>query len=738
MATASGPASSVEALIGYLSSRPEIELIGAGHPPWMKAMTCSVDGWLARIGALCGAFSFGCAALCGMESLQLQAQGGELLLTLPEGSPATHQLYRVERSTDGDSWLPLARNYGASWQGVYPHAIEPQNTPAGQLMQEPAADTAVLYRMITDNPTPLDNSSQAARFLQQASFGPTLAEIEQLPGIDNSATMNGPEYTAFADWIEVQMALPATSLRAWWRQRSNPLFTDGTTVSPNEVAFNPAIGFILPYRVGRDSFDPDPAPAIAIGRAANDVVFPQLEVKQLVWYQVALAAPDQLRQRIAWALSQFFVIGENGIAQPNAIEPFLNYYDILVRHAFGNFRDVLGEVTWNPMMAEYLTYLDNRKADAGKGTYPDENYARELMQLFTIGLWQLNADGTTQLDTAGQAIPTYDNSDIEEFAKVFTGMRVQPKRSNIEVRQKNYIDPLRIDVSYKDFSQKRLLDGSQLGPFAQTPGGGRDEINALLDHLFAHPNTAPFVARFLIQRLVSSNPSPQYVRNVATAFNAGKYSRFGSGRRGDMAATVAAILLHPEARSAALLGDPQHGALREPLIRFLHFCRAMNIYSIQTHGLIPFSNLQSQFNQSPFDSPSVFNFYLPDFQPAGAIADQGLHAPEFQIHNDVSAINFPNAIRTLIRGGLKRPIGFRFYPQARLNTGHELSLAAEPAELVEHLNLVLTAGRLTSANRAVLLGALNQLPGSNTAQLRERVNTALSLFVLLPEFNVQQ
>lgn len=701
-------------------------------------MTCVNNHLLARIGALCGAFGIGCAALCGMESLQLQAEGGELLLVLPATTPPANQLYRVERSTDGASWLPFARNYRANWQGVYPHAVEPQNTPTGQLMQESDSPAAVFYRMLTDSPTPLDNSSLAARFLQQTSFGPTLDEIEQFPGIENSDTMNGPQYSAFADWMEAQMALPATSLRAWWRQRSNPQFVDGTAVSPNEVAFNPAIGFILPYRVGRDTFDPDPAAATAIGRAANDVAFPQLEVKQLVWYQVALTAPDQLRQRIAWALAQFFVIGENGIAQPNAIEPFLNYYDILVRHAFGNFRDVLGDVTWSPMMAEYLTYLDNREADPVKGTYPDENYARELMQLFTIGLWQLNPDGTTQLDAAGQAIPTYDNSDIEEFAKVFTGMRVKPNRSNIEVRQNNYIDPLRIDVSYKDFSQKRLLDGSQLGPFARNAAGGRDEINALLDHLLAHPNTAPFVSRFLIQRLVSSNPSPEYVRSVATAFNEGRFSRFGTGQRGDLAATVAALLLHPEARSPALLGDPQHGALREPLIRFLHFCRAMNIYSVQTHGLFPFSSLQAQFNQSPFDSPSVFNFYLPDFQPAGALADQGLHAPEFQIHNDVSAINFPNAIRTLIRGGLKRPIGFRFYPQARLNTSHELSLAAVPADLLEHLNLLLTAGRLTNANRAVLLNALNQLPGSNTAQLRERVDTALSLFVLLPEFNIQQ
>jgi uncharacterized protein (DUF1800 family) len=467
-------------------------------------------------------------------------------------------------------------------------------------------------------------------------------------------------------------------------------------------------------------------------------MFPVSEVKQLVWYQVALTAPDQLRHRAAWALAQLFVVSESGIADSNATEAFLHYYDIFVRHAFGNFRDILGEVTWNPMMAEYLTYLDNRKADPVKGTYPDENYAREVMQLFTIGLWQLEMDGTYTLDAAGQAIPTYDNDDIEQFAKVFTGMRLRPNRANIEARPNNRIDPLRIDVGYKDFSEKTLLDGTRIGPFPQTIGGATSEINAVLDHLHQHPNTAPFVARFLIQRLVASNPSPTYIGSVAQAFAAGQYAGFGSGQRGDLAATFAAILLHPEARANSLMVDPQHGAFREPLVRFLHFCRAMKITSQQTHGFIPFNSLQQQFNQSPFDSPSVFNFYLPDFQPGGEFIQQGLYAPEFQIHNDVSAINFPNAIRTLVREGLKRPVGFRYYPQAYLDTADEVALAAVPADLVEHLSLLLTAGRLTESNRALLVSAIAQRPGATIAQRQERVRVALSLFVLLPEFNVQQ
>jgi uncharacterized protein (DUF1800 family) len=670
---------------------------------------------------------------------RLSIRGTEVHLVLPDGTARHDLLTQLERSTDGHQWLPLARDYGANWHGLMP---QPARLSVGQgggtELQDARQAGAVFYRVTANVAAAVDNRARAARFLQQATFGPTLADIDAFPGVADASPVDAPPYPALRAWLAGQMAQPATSLRAYWRQRSNPQFVDNTAQSPTEVAFNPELGFILPYRVGRDVFMPSQEAAIAAGRQPNDVEFPLNEVKRLVWYQVALTAPDQLRQRVAWALSQLFVVSETGLGNAAAVEGFLHYYDIFVRHAFDNFRDVLGEVTWSPLMAEYLTYVDNRPADPQLGTFPDENYAREVMQLFTIGLWELNMDGTLRLDAAGQAIATYDNDTIEQLAKVFTGLRLRAARPNIELRARNLIDPLRVDVRTKDFSAKTLWDGRVIGPFPRSVAGATAEINTVLDRLVQHSNTPPFVARFMIQRLVTSNPSPAYIRSVAEAFAAGQHAGFGSGQRGDLAATVAAVLLHPEARAPALMEDPRHGALREPLVRFIHFCRALNIQSRQTHGLIPFNELELQFGQAPFDAPSVFNYYTPDFQPAGELMDYGLYAPEFQIHNDVTAIHFPNALRLLVRDGLRRPVGFRGYAQAVLELGREQTLAANAAELVEHLNLLLTAGRLSDANRALVTQVLNRMPGRTTAHMRDRVRIALSLFVLLPEFNVLQ
>ena len=540
------------------------------------------------------------------------------------------------------------------------------------------------------------------------------------------------------------MALPVTSLRAFWRERSNPAFIDNSSKSPFEVAHNPAYGTQLPYWTdGQTRIDPDPADAIAAGRSSNDVSFNANETKQIVWYQAAVTAPDVLRQRAAWALSQIFVLGEAGSVQLNASERFLVYYDIFLRNAFGNFRDILGEVTFNPVMGDYLTYIDNRKADPVLGTFPDENYAREVMQLFTIGLWMLNQDGTRMRNNQGQPIPTYDNDDIFEFAKIFTGLRKQytgrsgiGPSENIEVKFGNFIDPLRMQSSWHDFSSKTLLDGSTLGPFTGNNAGAIEEINAFLDHLFNHPNTAPFIARLLIQRMTVSNPSPTYIHDVAQAFIDGQYMGIGSSQRGDLAVVFKAILLHPEAREPALAGDDGHGKLREPLMRFLHYARAFEITSPQTYGFFPFWRLNEVFGQSPFDAPSVFNFYLPEYQPIGAIQDRGLFSPEFEITTDVTSLGLANAIRTLVHEGITGEIGRRGYSQGNLNLNHEIALAEDTDALIDHLDVILTAGRMWPANRDLLSNTLNAMPGSTQANLEARVKVALSLISLFPEFNV--
>ncbi|MFL2847917.1 MAG: DUF1800 family protein [Coraliomargaritaceae bacterium] len=537
------------------------------------------------------------------------------------------------------------------------------------------------------------------------------------------------------------------------------------------------------------------------------------DTKRIVWYEAAINGEDQLRQRLAWALSQYFVVGEAGSVQLGFPERFLNYYDIFVRHAFGNFRDILSEVTWSPIMGHYLSYIKNKKADESLGTFPDENYAREVMQLFTIGLWELNQDGTFETDSEGNLIPTYTNTDIEEFAKIFTGLIKQNKRTNIENSFSNDVDPLRVRNDWHDMSGKRLLDGSTLGPFVDynneydnwesftdangnglydtgeafidtgyndpelyldsNGNGAYDEgepfsdyngngaydlepfsevpdsvtavvldIEGFLDHLFFHKNVPPFMARFLIQRFTVSNPSPNYIESVANAFRDGLYKGSGSGERGDMLATIKAVLLHPEAREPSLTSDSTYGKLREPIIRLMHLSRAFNLTSLRIYDWILFDKMEDLISQEPYMSPSVFNFYQPDFSPSGEFSNMGYYAPEFQITNDTTLIRLYNAYHTLIYHGINGnsnlysgkggQIGSKWYSEAVLGFSDEINLSNNLPELINYLDLVLTNGQLPETIRTIILNALNesQLSGEDLVKL------AIYLFTVSNEFNI--
>jgi len=672
--------------------------------------------------------------LYGIEAPQAQVQDEFTQLRLPVSG--AHGTFRsVEWSNDLEIWQAMARDYGFSWENIFPEAISVLGDDQGQFFLDSPPEGIRYYRIVERNTENLDNARSISRFLQQATFGPNQDQIYDFPGL-NSSQLNVPPYDYYEAWIDIEMAKPVFSLRKYWRERSNPEFVDNLSESPDEVGHNPAYGHQFTYNIGQEKFYPDPADAVAVGRSSNDVSFSPQETKQIVWYQAAITGPDALRQRVAWSLSQLFVVGEEGSNQIQASEKYLSYYDIFVRHAFGNFRDILGEVTYHPVMGYYLTFVDNKKEDTGRGIFPDENYAREILQLFTIGLWMLNQDGTLILDEAGEPVPTYDNEDIQNLARIFTGLRRQSSRDNIEIIGGNYVDPMRIQVSWHDFTQKVLLDGSTHGPFPYSEEGVRQDIDGLLDHLVNHPNVPPFVARFLIQRLTISNPSPGYIEDVAQAFIDGSYNERGSGIRGDLAATIRAILLHTEAREATLSGDTAHGKLREPLIRLLHYARAFNITSPQTYGLFPFYQLDLIIDESPFNFPSVFSYYLPEYQPSGDILDAGIFAPEFQIHTDITSINLYNAIRTLVYEGISDEIGRRGYSQGDLDLSEEIEMADDVEFLLFHLDLMLTAGRLTPANRAAIFDAIDSMPDTSEDDLEERVKRALSLFSLLPEFNV--
>ena len=695
-----------------------------------------------------------------------------------------HPIEILEYSDGLSDWLPVSRNYGSGWEQIFPFIYPLESTEASASILSLPKETKGFFRKRFESSIDVpSNQALISRFLMQATFGPTLAAINDFP---NSASENflDADYSNFEIWIDQQIALMPFLHRAYWRQRSDPSFVDYAWRNgflENEVGHNPQLGHRFTFYRGPLAYSPDwscPLPGHGglfdsdnnpidpadydesqldwrgipkIGSHADDAKYakgivwdvagvPNNDFKKIIWFESAINAEDQLRQRVAWALSQYFVVGEEGSNHPYICEKWLNYYDIFVRHAFGNFRDILSEVTWSPLMGYYLSHLNNKKADPVKGTFPDENFAREVMQLFTIGLWALNEDGTLELDSSGDAIPTYDNADIAEFAKVFTGMRLPRERTNVEYHFGNYVDPMRVQVNRHDFTVKTLLDGTTLGPFSEDEDGVRSDVEGLLDHLFNHKNMPPFFARFLIQRFTVSNPSPNYIRAVSEAFKTGLYKGMGTGNRGDMVATLKAVLLHTEARSSALAFDPSHGKLREPLIRIMHLSRAFSLDSFRTYDWIYFKGLENSILQSPYESGSVFNFYQPDYSPNGVISERSLSAPEFQINNDVSALKLLNHFQMLINQGLiydeSKNFGSRWYIDCKLDFAHEASLANNVQSLIEHLDIILCGGRLSESTKMVVLQALETKEAENAfATNYDRVRYATFLVASSIEFN---
>ena len=361
-----------------------------------------------------------------------------------------------------------------------------------------------------------------------------------------------------------------------------------------------------------------------------------------IWFQNSVRGSDQLRQRVAWALSQILVTSQVSLANRYPMG-LADYYDTLARHAFGDFRQLMEAVTLHPMMGVYLSMLGNRKPNAELNIRPDENYARELMQLFTIGLVELDADGTPKLDAHDQPIPTYDQAVVEGFAHVFTGWHwactfgspADCGFSNTRGTVPNQILPMQLFPEEHDTGEKRLLTYpnavKSVVPAGQT---AEQDLADALDNIFHHPNVGPFIARQLIQRLVTSNPSPAYVARVSAVFDDD-----GTGQRGNLGAVVRAILLDAEARAPASTADPGASKLKEPVLRITQLWRAYDGRAANDR----YFNIDPavDFGQGPLQAPSVFNFYSPFYAPPGEISDLGLVAPELQI-----ATEYQNALVT--------------------------------------------------------------------------------------------
>lgn len=435
----------------------------------------------------------------------------------------------------------------------------------------------------------------------------------------------------------------------------------------------------------------------------------------VMWRQL-IASPDQLRQRVGMALLDFLVVGMDGVNTSWRQFAVAAYVDILMDGAFGNFRTLLTNVSLSPAMGYYLTFINNIKANPKTGALPDENYARELLQLFTIGLVRLNQDGSVQM-SGGRAVETYVQDDVTNLARVFTGWILEGTGS---VTPERLRQPLRIN-------QRAYEDGAKTFLGTTIPAGtsALDSLNLALDAIFAHPNVAPFIARQLIQRLVTSNPPPGYIQRVARVFEDN-----GSGVRGDLAAVVRAILLDTEARLAAIAATPSFGKLREPVRRLTGWARAFNAASpSNTWPIGDTSSYANRLGQSPGRSPSVFNFFRPGYTPAGSpIATQGLVAPEFQITTEPSVVAYVNFMSVLVSNGIG---------DFKADYSQVLPLAGDSNALVEEIDLLLGAG-LSPETKATIRGAVDAISAGAAIGPQTRVHTAVLLTLASPEYLVQK
>lgn len=598
--------------------------------------------------------------------LSQAGEDGAYLLKLPNG-----QLSSVQWGITGSGIYSAADIVAAIKAGKVYVDVETTAYPAGELRGSLVASTG--SQTFTAPPAPptipagAPTAQDAARFLTQATFGPSKAEIDSLVT------------KGYSTWITEQMAL-TPSLH---RDATNADFT----------AFNTDV----------------------------NTTRAQANNRQAAWWKIAVTGPDQLRQRVAFALSEILVTSDANDTIRNWEEGAANYYDLLVSGAFGNFRTLLENVTTSPIMGVYLSHLRNSKATAT--TQPDENYAREVMQLFTVGLNQLQPDGTLKLNSSGLPIATYDQTTITETAKVFTGWQFNnaaPTTGNFRSgggAANDYILPMTLNPNFHENAAKTIIGGVVL-PANQ---GGLKDLKDELDALFNHPNTGPFIARELIQRLVTSNPGPGYVYRVAQVF-----ANNGNGVRGDLGAVVRAILTDYEARSPQVAATQSFGKLKEPLLRNTALFRAFAAGS--DNGRYNIANAENNLAQAPQRSPTVFNFFEPNFVLPGALASAGLYAPEYQVLTDTTAISMPNAYYNYINAT-------RSATTIGLNLTGLPPTSPAPA-LVDHLNLVLCAGSMPTAVRDRIATALTAMPASTTDT--DKYRSAIYLTVVTQSAAVQK
>jgi uncharacterized protein (DUF1800 family) len=513
-------------------------------------------------------------------------------------------------------------------------------------------------------------TADSVRFLEEATFGPNSPLIAQVQSV------------GFAGFLQQQFATPASGYPTL------PLY-------------------------------PTTEPATCTGTCPleNYTMYPI----QVTFFKNALTAPDQLRQRVAFALQQIIVASGLTVNQPSWMTPYLQIFS---NDAFGNFRTLLGDITLNPAMGSYLNMAGNNKGA------PNENYGRECLQLFSVGLNLLNPDGSLMTDSQGNPIPTYTQATVDAFSRVFTGWNLQaakasPAPCSTTTTCPDYLDPMTVTPGNHDAGAKMLLNGTTIPAFSpQTVASANAELNTALDNIFNHPNVGPFISKNLIEHLVTSNPSAAYVSRVSAIFN-----NDGTGTRGNLQAVVQQILLDPEARTSPV--SPLFGHLQEPVLFITRFLRAFNTTSATTDFVLSDTYLPSglQMGEPLFLSPSVFNYYPPSYSinPAPGILING---PEFSIQSTATAlarINFVAEVtyHTMSTSSPTRPTG------TWLDLSAFTPLASNPSQLIAALNNLLMHGNASSTLLSNISTALASMTGATSLAITQR---AVYLFAASPEY----
>jgi uncharacterized protein (DUF1800 family) len=580
-------------------------------------------------------------------------------------------------------------------------AGDPGNIDLQVLNPSPGpASSGDLIAQVNGNPPALLVSPQdASRFLAQATFGATDADIHHLSKIGYQA------------WLNEQFTTQPT--------------LHEPVVEQSVILNHPAC----------NSGDSKCNAALFVQNNSDERF-----VQQTFWQQ-AITGSDQLRQRVKYALTEMMVVSSTNGAVANMPRGMASYYDMLGADAFGNFRQLLEDVTLHPAMGKFLSMLANDKGDANRD--PDENFAREVMQLFTIGLYQLNPDGTQVLDLKGQPLPTYSNVDVQGLAKVFTGFSWNIPGDKSDTPWYNccaYVGPgygedllpMQSFLNHHSIAEKDFLGVTIPASPNPDPVG---DLKTALDTLFNHPNLPPFFCKQMIQHLVTSNPSPAYVGRVVKVFQDN-----GQGVRGDMKAVLQAILLDDEARGAtAAKNNVQYGKVREALIRYVEWARAFTAQS--RNGSFSLGSTEDPIfalGQMSLRSPSVFNWFAPGYVPPGTTIDKaGLVAPEMGMTDVSTVVGYLNFMSTAVQGNATN--GQDIFS----NYATEIALANDANQLVDRVNLLLMAGAMDSTLHTQILAAVNSIaiPATNqnaiNAALRTRVMMAIYLTMASPSFAAQ-